>query len=171
MEMDTTDLIARARAGAHNAFRYLVQGHSRELRVHCYCTLGSLQDVEDALQQTLGSAWRNLCDFEEQSTLRTWLYRIVTSRCLDALRASSRRPQMDAPIFVFHPSEPTLMGDPSPFKSWPPPRRRREHCDSSHDHHRSMSQRQRAVGQRATGTRLAVLGRNDRRFRRSHGAK
>ena len=63
MEMDTTDLIARARAGDHNAFRDLVQGHSHELQVHCYRILGSLQDAEDALQETLMSAWRSLGEF------------------------------------------------------------------------------------------------------------
>ena len=75
MEMDTTDLIARARAGDHNAFRDLVQGHSHELQVHCYRILGSLQDAEDALQETLVSAWRNLGEFGQRSSLRTWLYR------------------------------------------------------------------------------------------------
>ena len=75
METDTTDLIARARAGDHNAFRDLVQGHSRELQVHCYRILGSLQDAEDALQETLVSAWRNLGEFGQRSSLRTWLYR------------------------------------------------------------------------------------------------
>src|SRR5919109_242007 len=87
MEMDTTDLIARARAGDHNAFRDLVQGHSHELQVHCYRILGSLQDAEDALQETLVSAWRNLGEFRQQSSLRTWLYKIATNRCLDMLRA------------------------------------------------------------------------------------
>ena len=61
MEMDTTDLIARA--GDHNAFRDLVQGHSHELQVHCYRILGSLPDAEDALQETLVSAWRHLGEF------------------------------------------------------------------------------------------------------------
>jgi hypothetical protein len=80
METDTTDLIARARAGDHNAFRDLVQGHSHELQVHCYRILGSLQDAEDALQETLVSAWRNLGEFGQRSSLRTWLYKIATSR-------------------------------------------------------------------------------------------
>lgn len=93
MEMDTTDLIARARAGDHNAFRDLVQGHSHELQVHCYRILGSLQDAEDALQETLVSAWRNLGEFGQRSSLRTWLYQIATNRCLSMLRADSRRPR------------------------------------------------------------------------------
>ncbi len=94
METDTTDLIDRARAGDHDAFRDLVQGHSRELQVHCYRILGSLQDAEDALQETLVSAWRNLGDFGQRSSLRTWLYKIATNRCLDMLRADSRRPRI-----------------------------------------------------------------------------
>src|SRR5207302_6321617 len=93
METDTTDLIARARAGDDNAFRDLVQGHSHELQVHCYRILGSLQDAEDALQETLVSAWRNLGDFGQRSSLRTWLYQIATNRCLSMLRAGSRRPR------------------------------------------------------------------------------
>jgi RNA polymerase sigma-70 factor (ECF subfamily) len=79
--------------------------------VHCYRVLGSAQDAEDALQETLLSAWRGLGHFEERSTLRTWLYSIATSRCLDALRAASRRPQKDAAIYTFHPPEPTRMGE------------------------------------------------------------
>jgi len=114
MEMDTTDLIARARAGDHNAFRDLVQGHSHELQVHCYRILGSLQDAEDALQETLVSAWRNLGEFGERSSLRTWLYQIATNRCLSMLRADSRRPRIAAPLPEDLP-EPTGAGDAPPW--------------------------------------------------------
>ena len=91
--METSDLIARARAGDDNAFRELAEVHSHELQVHCYRILGSLQDAEDALQETLVSARRNLGDFRQQSSLRTWLYQIATNRCLSMLRADSRRPR------------------------------------------------------------------------------
>jgi RNA polymerase sigma-70 factor (TIGR02960 family) len=103
MEMDTTDLLTRARAGDHDAFRDLVQGHSHELQVHCYRILGSLQDAEEALQETLVSAWRNLGEFGQRSSLRTWLYKIATNRCLSMVRAASRRPRIALP-----PAEETL---------------------------------------------------------------
>jgi RNA polymerase sigma-70 factor (TIGR02960 family) len=115
MEMDTTDLIARARAGDHNAFRELVEGHSHELQVHCYRILGSLQDAEDALQETLVSAWRNLGEFGQRSSLRTWLYKIATNRCLDMLRADSRRPRIAAPLPEVALPEPTGAGDAPPW--------------------------------------------------------
>jgi RNA polymerase sigma-70 factor (TIGR02960 family) len=115
METDTTDLIARARAGDHNAFRDLVQGHSHELQVHCYRILGSLQDAEDALQETLVSAWRNLGEFGQQSSLRTWLYKIATNRCLSMLRADSRRPRIAAPLPEGTLPEPTGAGDAPPW--------------------------------------------------------
>src|SRR5205085_12464350 len=91
--METSDLIARASAGDHNAFRELAQAHSHELQVHCYRILGSLQDAEDALQETLVSACRNLGDFRQQSSLRTWLYQIARNRCLSMPRADSSRPR------------------------------------------------------------------------------
>ena len=115
METDTTDLIARARAGDHNAFRDLVQGHSHELQVHCYRILGSLQDAEDALQETLVSAWRNLGDFGQRSSLRTWLYKIATNRCLSMLRANSRRPRIAPPLPEATLPEPAGAGDAPPW--------------------------------------------------------
>jgi RNA polymerase sigma-70 factor (ECF subfamily) len=115
MEMDTTDLIARARAGDHNAFRDLVEVHSHELQVHCYRILGSLQDAEDALQETLVSAWRNLGEFGQRSSLRTWLYKIATNRCLSTLRANSRRPRSAPPLPEATLPEPTGAGDAPPW--------------------------------------------------------
>ncbi|MFE3204774.1 sigma-70 family RNA polymerase sigma factor [Embleya sp. NPDC059237] len=119
-EMDTTDLIARARAGDHHAFHDLVQGHSHELQVHCYRILGSLQDAEDALQETLVSAWRGLGDFGQRSSLRTWLYRIATNRCLSMLRADGRRPRITLPLPEATLPEPSGAGDaPSWLEPYP----------------------------------------------------
>ena len=108
---DTAQLIARARDGDHDAFSDLIQGHSRELQVHCYRILGSIQDAEDALQETLLSAWRNLGDFSQLSSLRTWLYKIATNRCLSMLRAHSRRPRIAAPLPETDLPEPSGAGD------------------------------------------------------------
>ena len=82
--------IQSAKAGDERAFGELVKPFERELRVHCYRMLGSLQDAEDLLQETLLAAWRGLGAFEERASLRTWLYRVATSRCLDALRSARR---------------------------------------------------------------------------------
>jgi RNA polymerase sigma-70 factor (TIGR02960 family) len=113
--METSDLIARASAGDQNAFRELVEVHSHELQVHCYRILGSLQDAEDALQETLVSAWRNLGDFRRQSSLRTWLYQIATNRCLSMLRADSRRPRTATPLPDVTLPEPTGVSDVPPW--------------------------------------------------------
>ncbi len=90
------DLVASARAGDGEAFRGLVEPYRRELQVHCYRILGSVQDAEDLVQETLLAAWSGIGDFEERSSVRTWLYRIATNRCLNALRAGSRRPHEHA---------------------------------------------------------------------------
>jgi RNA polymerase sigma-70 factor (TIGR02960 family) len=113
--METSDLIAKATAGDHDAFRDLVEVHSHELQVHCYRILGSLQDAEDALQETLVSAWRNLGDFGQRSSLRTWLYQIATNRCLSMLRADSRRPRSATPIPDLTLPEPTGVSDAPPW--------------------------------------------------------
>jgi RNA polymerase sigma-70 factor (TIGR02960 family) len=91
------DLIGRAQAGDHGAFGELISPYRRELQVHCYRMLGSLQDAEDVLQETLLAAWQDLPRFEQRSSLRTWLYQISTHRCLNALRSARRRPQTDWP--------------------------------------------------------------------------
>jgi RNA polymerase sigma factor (sigma-70 family) len=88
----STELVDRARAGDGEAFRQVAEPHRRELQLHCYRMLGSLQDAEDALQDTLLAAWRGLAAFEGRSSLRTWLYQVATSRCLNILRANRRRP-------------------------------------------------------------------------------
>src|SRR5262245_14576071 len=79
----TVELLARAQAGDGEAFAQLVEPYRRELQVYCYRVLGSLADAEDALQDTLLSAWQGLARFEGRAALRTWLYRVATSRCLD----------------------------------------------------------------------------------------
>ena len=107
----TADLTARARAGDQDAFRELVDPYRHELQVHCYRMLGSAQDAEDALQETLLAAWRGLAGFEQRASIRTWLYRIATNRCLNALRAGSRTVTMDAPQSWPDPPEPTRVTD------------------------------------------------------------
>jgi RNA polymerase sigma-70 factor (TIGR02960 family) len=92
VDIVTTDLMTRARAGDGDAFRELTEPYRRELHVHCYRMLGSFQDAEDVLQDTLLAAWQGLGGFEGRASLRTWLYRIATNRCLNALRSARRRP-------------------------------------------------------------------------------
>jgi RNA polymerase sigma-70 factor (TIGR02960 family) len=104
--MVTGGLLARARAGDGEAFGELMDPYRRELQVHCYRILGSAQDAEDMLQETLLAAWQALGDFGERASIRTWLYRIATSRCLNALRSASRRPVMNSPFFWADPPEP-----------------------------------------------------------------
>ncbi len=107
----TADLICRARAGDGGAFRELTEPYLRELQVHCYRMLGSFQDAEDALQDALLAAWQGLGGFEGRASLRTWLYRIATNRCLDARRAASRRPAGEWNIPGVEPPEPTRLGE------------------------------------------------------------
>ncbi len=107
----TADLIARAKTGDGDAFRELTEPFRRELQVHCYRMLGSLQDAEDALQDTLLSAWQGLGAFDERASLRTWLYRIATNRCLNALRAAKRRPAKEWDIPSVEPPEPSRLGE------------------------------------------------------------
>jgi RNA polymerase sigma-70 factor (ECF subfamily) len=103
--------MSRARAGDGDAFRQLTQPYRRELKVHCYRMLGSLQDAEDALQDTLLAAWQGFGGFEKRASLRTWLYRIATNKCLDARRSASRRPAKEWDVPNVDPPEPTRLGE------------------------------------------------------------
>src|SRR6185503_5669680 len=94
-----------------DAFRELVEPYRAELHVHCYRILGSVQDAEDALQETLIAAWRGLAGFEERASVRTWLYSVATNRALNMLRAARRRPQVEMPPDVSLP-EPTRYAVP-----------------------------------------------------------
>jgi len=105
------EVMSRARAGDGDAFRELTEPYRRELQVHCYRMLGSFQDAEDAVQDTLLAAWQGLGGFQERASLRTWLYRIATNRCLNALRAASRRPAREWDIPGVEPPEPTRLGE------------------------------------------------------------
>jgi RNA polymerase sigma-70 factor (ECF subfamily) len=118
--MTTQAALTRARAGDDEAFRALTEPHRRELQVHCYRILGSLQDAEDAVQETLLSAWRGLSGFEERASLRAWLYRIATNRCLNALRDSGRRQRlMDATGGVTDAPEPSRRPEPIWLQPFP----------------------------------------------------
>ncbi len=107
----TAELLALAQAGDEHAFGQLVDPYRRELQVYCYRFLGSVADAEDALQDTLLSAWQHLAGFEGRASVRTWLYRVATSRCLDALRSARRRPPVTAPPAGLEPPEPTRLGE------------------------------------------------------------
>src|ERR1700754_2817362 len=93
----TEQTLASAREGDEAAFRELTDPYRRELQLHIYRIVGSAQDAEDLLQETLLAAWRGLGQFEERASVRAWLYRIATNRSLDALRASPRRPEGPIP--------------------------------------------------------------------------
>jgi RNA polymerase sigma-70 factor (TIGR02960 family) len=111
VELVIAGLIARARAGDGDAFRELTEPHRRELQVHCYRMLGSVHDAEDALQDTLLTAWQGLGGFEGRASLRTWLYRIATNVCLNARRSASRRPVKEWNVPKIEPPEPTRLGE------------------------------------------------------------
>jgi len=113
------DLLSRARAGDGEAFRALTEPHRRELQVHCYRMLGSLQAAEDTLQDTLLSAWQALGGFEGRASLRSWLYRIATTRCLNALRAGNRRRAKEWDVPGVEPPEPTRLGEVAWLEPYP----------------------------------------------------
>ncbi|WP_405137270.1 RNA polymerase subunit sigma-70 [Nocardia sp. NBC_01388] len=111
-----TKALAAARAGDERAFGELTEPYHRELQLHCYRLLGSMHDAEDVLQETLVAAWRGLADFQQRSSVRTWLYRIATNRCLNAQRDARRRPVQPLPFDV---PDPTRTGGVSWLEPYP----------------------------------------------------
>ena len=78
MTMNEAQLLEAARNGDQDTFGQLVAMHRPALQAHCYRMLGSVQDAEDALQESLLAVWRGVAEFEGRSSLRTWLYRVTT---------------------------------------------------------------------------------------------
>jgi len=111
----TVDL-ERAKAGDERAFATLVEPFRRELQLHCYRLLGSVQDAEDLVQETLLAAWRGLDGFEERASLRSWLYRIATNRSLNAIRERTRRPTTEN---AMNPSRTRRAAEPSWLEPYP----------------------------------------------------
>src|SRR4029078_9640887 len=90
-QSDQARQLTAARGGDQDAFRQLTDPYRRELLVHCYRILGSVDDAEDMVQETLLRAWRRLETFEGRASLRSWLYKIATNVTLDALDRQRRR--------------------------------------------------------------------------------
>src|SRR3954452_19868859 len=107
----TETTLNRARLGDEDAFRALTDPYRRELEVHCYRMLGSVQDAEDGVQDTLLAAWQAFGGFEGRASLRTWLYRIATNRCPNARRSAGRRPAKEWDVPKVRPPEPTRLGE------------------------------------------------------------
>ncbi len=99
----TATQLAAARAGDQREFSGLTEPYRRELQLHCYRILGSLQDAEDVVQETLLRAWRRLDTFEGRAPLRAWLYKIATNACFDALE---KRPRRVLPTAQYAPADP-----------------------------------------------------------------
>jgi RNA polymerase sigma-70 factor (ECF subfamily) len=114
-------LLERARGGDEAAFADLADRFSWELKLHCYRIVGSVQDAEDLVQETLLAAWRGLDRFEGRASLRTWLYRIATNRCLNVLRDGGRRAREPGapPEGTPTPPQPTRLRDPVWLEPYP----------------------------------------------------
>jgi RNA polymerase sigma-70 factor (TIGR02960 family) len=115
------ELLRRAREGDEPAFRELADIYRARLQLHCYRIVGSVQDAEDLVQETLLAAWRGLDRFEGRASLRSWLYRIATNRCLNALRDRGRRlPQLpEPPPDAPEPPEPSRLREPVWLEPYP----------------------------------------------------
>src|SRR5688572_19260248 len=112
MTLDETTFLNGARAGDQEAFAQLIEPYRKQLLVHCYRILGSFEDAEDMLQETLVRVWKRLDSFEGRSSLRSWLYKVATNAALDAL--DSRRVR-GLPKELYARADPTLPL-PAPLK-------------------------------------------------------
>jgi RNA polymerase sigma-70 factor (TIGR02960 family) len=112
------ELVASAVRGDQDAFRSLTERYRRELHFHCYRMLGSMHDAEDAVQETMLAAWRGLDGFEGRASVRAWLYRIATNRCLDIVREAGRRPS-PPPAVLFDPPPPTRINELTWIEPYP----------------------------------------------------
>jgi RNA polymerase sigma-70 factor (TIGR02960 family) len=108
------ELLRRARAGNTEAFAAIAERCRGELQLHCYRIVGSVQDAEDLVQETLLAAWRGLDGFEGRTSVRSWLYRIATNRSLNAVRDRARRPPQAPPPPEPSPPPPQPTGRPKP---------------------------------------------------------
>ena len=115
MEWSDETAVAKARAGDAEAFRVLVERHSRPLFRLAYRMTGNEQDAEDVVQDSLLRAYRQLKNFDERATFRTWLYRITVNCSIDLVRSRKRRlesaggadPDLDDPIQSLPATAPT----------------------------------------------------------------
>src|SRR5688500_7540377 len=108
MDGRETALVDRARAGDRSAFDALLAPRLPAVRAHCYRMLGSVHDADDAVQEELLRAWRGLGGFEQRASLGTWLYRIATHACVDAIARNKARALPWARTAANGPEEPPL---------------------------------------------------------------
>ena len=101
--LSETDALTAARGGDRSAFEVVIEPYRRELKAHCYRMSGSIHDAEDLLQESLLKAWRAIGGFEGRSSIRTWLYKVTTSACLDAV---DQRKTRALPMGLGSPTEP-----------------------------------------------------------------
>src|SRR5258707_11387868 len=100
MELTDAGYVARARSGDADAYRVLVERHSRALFRLAYRMTGNEQDAEDVVQESFLRAYRQLGKFDERASFGTWLYRIATNCSLDLVRARKRRMEQTSPAGV-----------------------------------------------------------------------
>jgi len=110
MELTDSAIITKARLGDADAFRVLVERHSRPLFRLAFRMTGNQQDAEDVVQESFLRAWRQLGRFDERASFGTWLYRIATNCSLDVMRGRKRRSnlsEVEDPVLALPSGDPT----------------------------------------------------------------